>query len=407
MSVVDQYLFELGLFLTVGILASRLAAVVRVPDVVLLLLSGVAIGRSGLGWLNLPPDLPGVQLFVVVGAAYILFRGGTTLEFRVLRSVWLTVALLATLGVLATGFVTAFFAAYLFAIPYAAGLLIAAVVASTDPATLIPILEHIRIPIRLKQTILAESALNDATGAIFTFAVLPVALGSSPEPLVTSGSFLWQAAASIGVGSLGGLAAGLLMAERGWLSAYANPLLLGLVILSYAVAEVIGASGYMAAFTAGLLVGNIQYSRFRAEPSVHERTVHYLDVTAGVFRMFIFVLLGTQLDLRSLLGLAVPALLTVLALMALARPLAVLLCALPDRAAKWTRADLTFLSWSRETGVIPAALVAALAARHAPHMGQIGAVVTLTILVTILVQGSTAGPLARALGLSNGPVRLS
>ena len=391
--------------LATGVLACRVGLLLRIPDVVLLLLAGLALGRSGLGWLNLAPGLSGIQLLVIVGAAYILFRGGTALEFRVLRSVWITVGLLATVGVVLTGLLTGAAAASLFGVTFATGVLIAAVIASTDPATLIPLLEQVPVPARLKQTILAESALNDATGTIFTFAVLPLALGGAPSALGVATGFVWQVVASLGIGAAGGLAAGLLMAERGWLRAYSSVLLLGLVILSYAAAESIGASGFMAAFAAGLVVGNMQYSRFRANVALHERTNHYLDATAGLFRIFLFVLLGSDLDLHSLLALMVPALLTVMVLMLIARPVAVLFCALPDRRAGWRVADLVFLSWSRETGVIPAALVAALAARHTPHMAEITAVTTLAILLTILVQGSTAGPLAQALRLMRSGTR--
>jgi len=372
----------------------------RIPDVVVLVLTGLVMGRAGLGWLNLAPDLLGIQMLVIVGAAYILFRGGTTLEVRVLRKVWITVGLLATAGVVVTGLVTGAAAASLFGVSYATGVLIAAVIASTDPATLIPLLEQVPLPAALKQTILAESALNDATGAIFTFAVLPIVLGSAPSAPAVAANFAWQVAASLAIGAAGGLVVGLLMAERGWLRAYSNALLLGLVILSYTAAEAIGASGFMAAFASGLVVGNMQYSRFRAEASLHERTAHYLDVTAGLFRIFLFVLLGSQLELRNLAGLWVPAALTVVVLIFVARPIAVLTCTVPDRLARWSAAELTFLGWSRETGVIPAALVAALAARHAPHLAEISAVATLAIVLTILLQGSTARPLARALHLT-------
>jgi cell volume regulation protein A len=371
----------------------------------LLVLVGLLLGRSGFGLITLAPDLPGIQILVIAGAAYILFRGGTTLEFRVLRSTWLTLGLLVTVGVLLTGLVSGAAAAYVFGLPYVAGVLIGAVIASTDPATLIPLLEQVTLPARLKQTILAESALNDATGSIFTFAVLPLVLGSAPSAAGVATDFVWQVAAGLGIGGAGGLAVGLLMAEGGWLRAHSNAMLLGLVILSYSAAEAIGASGFMAAFTAGLVVGNIQYSRFRANVAQHERTTHYLDATSGIFRIFLFVLLGSQLDLHRQFGLIVPAVLTALVLMLVARPVAVVLCALPDRAARWTLADLTFLSWSRETGVIPAALVAALAARHAPHIAEISAVTTVAILITILIQGSTARPLARALRLTPSEAR--
>src|SRR5207253_10273221 len=160
---------------------------------------------------------------------------------------------------------------------FASALLVASVIAATDPATLIPILHGLDIRRHLKQAIIAESALDDATGAILTFTVLPIALGTSLTGVSLVPTFLWQVAISLGIGILGGLIAGRLIAEGGWLQAYSGLLLLGLVILSYAMADRLGGSGFMAAFAAGVMVGNVQYSGFPTGVSTQERTSHFLD----------------------------------------------------------------------------------------------------------------------------------
>ena len=91
------------------------------------------------------------------------------------------------------------------------------------------------------------------------------------------------------------------------------------------------------------------------------------------------------------------------ALLLLARPLTVLTCILPDRGGAWTRQEVAFLCWTRETGVVPAALVGVLAGLGVPHIELYASVVALAIILTLLLQALPAARLARRLGLLDGP----
>jgi cell volume regulation protein A len=121
--------------------------------------------------------------------------------------------------------------------------------------------------------------------------------------------------------------------------------------------------------------------------------------TALVMRMFIFVLLGSQVDFalvnKYLLGGAA----VIVVFMLVARPLTVFLCAAPDRRAKWQLNELLFMCWTRETGVIPAALAGLLVGLKAPGAEIIASVTFLAVLATILVQATTTRWLAGRLGL--------
>jgi cell volume regulation protein A len=116
-------------------------------------------------------------------------------------------------------------------------------------------------------------------------------------------------------------------------------------------------------------------------------------------RMFIFILLGSQVDFALMQRHLVPGIGVVLALVLIARPAAVLVCALPDRRARWTLNEMLFMCWTRETGVIPAALAGLLLGMHAPGAEIIASVTFIAVLVTILVQAPTTRALARSLGL--------
>jgi hypothetical protein len=161
-----------GLILAVGTITGFVARKIRVPDIALFLIVGMAIGPAVLGLIDIKADYALYQIILVFGASYILFDGGASLRFEVLKRVWITIVVLATLGVLVTAAITAFAAHGVLGVSWIVALLLGATIASTDPATLVPIFRQIKIRDRVAQTVMAESAFNDATGAILTFAVL-------------------------------------------------------------------------------------------------------------------------------------------------------------------------------------------------------------------------------------------
>src|SRR5689334_21819789 len=166
-----------GLVLAVGTFAGFLAQRIRVPDVALFLIVGMALGPQALGLIDIKAEPPLNQTILLFGASYILFDGGASLRFAVLRQVWITIVVISTVGVVITAIITGVAAYYILGIPLIVALLLGAVLASTDPATLVPIFRQIHIRDRVAQTVMSESAFNDAMGAIVTFGVLAVATG--------------------------------------------------------------------------------------------------------------------------------------------------------------------------------------------------------------------------------------
>src|SRR5262249_39687419 len=139
---------------------------------------GIALGPHVSGVVDIKADSALNQIIVLFGASYILFDGGAALRLEVLKKVWITIVVIATLGVVITAAITGLAAHYILWLPALVALLLGTVLASTDPATLIPIFRQIRIRDRVAQTVMSESAFNDAMAAILTFSVLAVATGS-------------------------------------------------------------------------------------------------------------------------------------------------------------------------------------------------------------------------------------
>jgi cell volume regulation protein A len=135
------------------------------------------------------------------------------------------------------------------------------------------------------------------------------------------------------------------------------------------------------------------------EPGEAQKLDEFVLTTAFIMRLFIFILLGAQVDFAAIGHHWLGGIAVVSVLMLVARPATVFLCALPDRRAKWSLAELLFMCWTRETGVIPAALAGLLLGMKAPEAHLIASVTFVAILMTILIQAPTTAWLGRRLGL--------
>ena len=391
-----------GIILAAGSGFGLIAQKLRIPDVAVFLLVGMLLGPEILGLVNLRADSALNQIILIFGSSYILFDGGASLRLKVLKEVWISVVLLATIGVLITTLVTAVAARYLLDIPFIVALLLAATIASTDPATLVPVFRQIKIRDRVAQTVMSESAFNDAIAAILTFAVLGVAMGTGEFSLFSALSdLLQQTILGIVAGAVLGVLAALLIAHErlGFLREYAPLVSLMAVVGAYLGADSLQASGFMAVFVFGIVLGNQDAFGFEMQAGEQQKLEDYVMTTALIMRMFIFILLGAQVDFGLIQQYWSGGVAVVVVFMLLARPLTVFLCTVPDRRAKWSLREMLFMCWTRETGVIPGALAGMLLGIGAPGAKLIASVTFIAILMTILIQATSTRWLARRLEL--------
>ncbi|MGC1467213.1 MAG: cation:proton antiporter [Pseudolabrys sp.] len=400
--VAKHTLLSGGVILAIGTLTGLFAQKIKVPDVAVFLIVGMLIGPDVLGLVNIKADSALNQIILLFGASYILFDGGASLRFAVLKQVWITIVIIATVGVVITAAITGIAAYYVLGVPWIVALLMGAALASTDPATLVPIFRQVHIRDRVAQTVMSESAFNDAMGAIVTFGVLAVAMGTGQFSLTSSlFDLLKQAFIGILAGGVLGYLAALLIAHEKWnfLSEYAPVVTLVAVIGAYFAADNLQASGFMAVFVFGIVLGNKDSFGFRMEEGEQQKLDDYVTTTAFIMRLFIFLLLGAQVDFGLMHQYAVGGVIVVVLFMLIARPVAVFACALPDRRAKWSLNEMLFMCWTRETGVIPAALAGLLLGMKAPGARVIASVTFIAILMTILIQAPTTKWLGGKLGL--------
>ena len=391
-----------ALILAIGTVTGFVAQKCKIPDVAIFLIVGIAIGPAGLGLINIKADSALYQIILLFGASYILFDGGASLRLEILKRVWITIVVIATIGVLITAAVTGFAAHVILGLPWIVALLLGAALASTDPATLVPIFRQVKIRDRVAQTVMSESAFNDAMGAIVTFGVLAVAMGTGGFSLTDSVVDLFkQSAVGIIAGAALGYLAALLIAHERWafLAEYGPVVTLVAVIGAYFAADGLQASGFMAVFVFGIMIGNKDAFGFNMGAAEAQKLDEFVMTTAFIMRLFIFILLGSQVDFQLMGQYWLGGVLVVAVLMMVARPITVFACALPDRRARWSFNEMLFMCWTRETGVIPAALAGLLLGMKAPGAHVIASVTFIAILMTILIQAPTTKWLGKQLGL--------
>ncbi len=396
-------LLVIGIILGAGSFSGILASKFKVPDVVVFLLIGIGLGPEMSGMIDVKADSAFNQLILIFGSCYILFDGGASLRLKVLKEVWITIVVIATIGVVITVVITGFAASQILGLPLITALLFGAVVASTDPATLVPVFKQVRIVDRVAQTVMSESAFNDAMGAIVTFALLGVIMGTGGEFSLGRASFDLVSNALIGVvvgGTLGYAAAFLIAHEKfSFLLEYAPLVTLMSVAGAYMSAENFHASGFMAVFVFGIVLGNKDAFGFEMEAQEAEKLEDFILTTSLIMRMFIFILLGSQVNFALMGKYLWSGIALVAVLMLIARPVTVFCCALPDRRARWSLNEMLFMCWTRETGVIPGALAGILVGMKVPGAEVIASITFITILMTIIIQATTTRWLAGKLGL--------
>jgi potassium/hydrogen antiporter len=385
-------ILTLGVMLVAGLLCQLVADAIRAPRMLVLLIGGTLLGPSVTDAIDVPLDSTGAELLLTLGVSFILFYGGLQLSVGVLSRVAVGIGLLAVPGVVVTAVVTGVVAAAAFDVPLSTGLLIGAVVSPTDPAILIPLFARIGIRQKIEQTAIAESALNDATGAVLALVLAGVVSSGDASVAQPALDFL----ADLGISTVLGIAFGILLSlvvsnrRAGVWKESAAIAVVAVVALGYFSTDSAGGSGYLGAFLAGLIVGNMDRLGLGMH-SDHERDMRALvETVVEVVVILVFVTLGANLPWGDIWDNLLPALGVVLVgLLLLARPATVLLCLSADRRGGWTRREMAFMSWTRETGVVAAALAGLMVSRDIPHAELIVTTVAVAIVVTLALQTTT------------------
>lgn len=395
MFAIDRLILLAAILILFGILSSKLSARLGLPVLVLFLLTGMLAGESGIGGIAF--DSPqAAHALGTLALAMILFDGGLQTPVSSIKMVWRPASLLATLGVLVTALVTGVAAAYILDLPLLEGLLLGAIVGSTDAAAVFSLLRNAGIHInkRLKSTLEIESASNDPMAIFLTVGLLEVLVNDMPFGLGLLQLFVMQMGLGAVVGLLVGWVSVRVINRIQLVASGLYPVMVASCgLLAFGIAANLGGSGFLAVFLAGVVLGN---SRF-----VFQRgTFLFHDGLAWLSQITMFVVLGLLVYPESLLEVWWQGLLIAAVLILVARPLAVVPML---RLFRFSRNEIALVSWVGLRGSVPIILAIFPLMFGLPNADLIFNVVFFVVLISATLQGSTLPLVARRLGLTEPP----
>ncbi|MFI6942454.1 potassium/proton antiporter [Streptomyces sp. NPDC050418] len=376
-----------GGVLLASIAAARTANRLGLPSLLLFLAVGVLVGEDVIG-----VDFDDARLAQNLGTlalAVILVEGGLTTRWPDVRRLLAPASVLATAGVALSVAATAAGAHYLLGLDWHLALLLGAIISSTDAAAVFAVLRALPLPKRITGLLEAESGFNDAPTIILVL-VFSTSLAELPSPTAIAGNVLYQLAVGGALGLLIGRIGAAALRHIALPATGLYPLAtVGFGILAFAAGGAAGASGIIAAYLSGLVLGNSRLPHRAATRS-------FAEGTGWLAQIGLFVMLGLLVDPSELGSAVLPALGAGLILLLLARPLSVALCLLPFRTP-WR--EQAFISWAGLRGAVPIVLATFPVVAGVTDARHLLNIVFVLVVIFTLVQGPTLPAVARRLGL--------
>ncbi|MBE9001010.1 cation:proton antiporter [Nostoc sp. LEGE 12447] len=391
---------QMAIAVFAGISAQVLAAYFRIPSIVLLLLLGILFGSDGIGLLH--PHLlgTGVEVIVALATAIILFEGGLNLDLRELGRVSVSLQLLVTLGTLITLLGGSMAAHWLGEFPWNIAFLYASIIVVTGPTVVGPLLKQINVDRQVATLLEGEGVLIDPVGAILAFVVLDTILNGDADPINAIVGLLIRLGVGAAIGGAGGYLMSLIFKRASFLSfELKNLVVLAILWGLFALSQMIRSeSGVMTTVVAGAVFANSSVPEERLLRSFKGQLT-ILSVSV------LFILLAADLSIASVFALGWGSLFTVLVLMFVVRPINILLCTW-NSDLNWRQK--LFLSWVAPRGIVAASVASffaiSLTQRGINGGDSIKALVFLTIIMTVVCQGLTAGWVAKWLQITSKDV---
>ncbi|MBR0566118.1 potassium/proton antiporter [Azoarcus sp. L1K30] len=387
MTALNALFLLAGVLLFVSVLASTLSARLGLPLLLLFLIIGMLAGEDGPGGIRFD-DFNSATLVGHLALAVILLDGGLRTRISSFRVALWPATVLATWGVVCTALLLGIFATWLLGVDWRMGMLLAAIVGSTDAAAVFALLRNsgVRLNERVKSTLEIESGANDPMAILLVTALVETLL--MPEQAGV-GRFLWMLVSQLLIGAALGFAGGWVLARLLGRLRLAEGLYALLIVsgglMVFAASNLIQGSGFLAVYIAGLMVGN---RRCHAT----EHVLRVMDGLAWLAQAGMFLVLGLLVTPSHLLEHGADALVMAVFLMLVARPLAVASGLLPFR---FLPREVAYVSWVGLRGAVPIVLAIVPVTMGVPESRLLFDVAFAVVLVSLLVQGATVPIAAR------------
>lgn len=386
-----QIILAAGLLFFLSVLTNKISDRFGVPTLLMFLGVGILAGSEGIGGIHF--DSPAKANFIgVFSLAYILFSGGLDTGWRSVRPVLRPALILSTLGVVITAALTGLFAWKVLHLPLRDGLLLGAIVSSTDAAAVFALMRSRGVGLkgRLKPLLELESGSNDPMAVFLTAAVISLIVHPEESWLGLIPSLAVRMSCGIASGALLGLGAAWIFNRIRLEYEGLYPVLsMSLVLVTYGLTELLHGNGFLAVYTCGIVLGNRDF--------LHK---HYLtkfhDGLGWLMQIVLFLTLGLLVFPSRLPAVVVPSLLTAAFLMFIARPAAVYLGLW---RSGFSLREKTLVAWTGLRGAVPIVLATFPFMAGYEHSDRIFNMVFFIVLSSVLLQGKTLMFAARRLNL--------
>jgi cell volume regulation protein A len=380
-----------GLLGLVSILLGHLSRRIGAPLLLVFLLIGMLAGEDGPGGIQFE-SFDTSYLVGSIALAVILFEGGLKTDRQSIRVAALPAAALATVGILITAALTGIAVHLLTGTPIIFGLLIGAVMAPTDAAAVASLLRGLpfHVPARLHAVLEIESGLNDPMSVFLVLVLCEQAVHPGSHTIAGLVTLFLKEMGGGAIIGLGGGYAIVMLLKRVRLEVSLLPILgLFCVLLLFGVAQVLGTSGFLAVFIAGVMVGRSHF------PSAVE-TGHFVENLAWLAQIVLFLMLGLLATPHALVPLIIPSIAIAVVLILVARPVATFGCLMP-LGFSWR--ESAFVSWVGLRGGVPIFLTVIPMLEGVPDADRLFGAAFVLVIMSLVVQGWTVGPAARLLGI--------
>jgi cell volume regulation protein A len=390
---IEILLLGIAILLLLAVLASKASGSLGLPALVFFLAIGMLAGSDGL--LGIYFDNPWLaQLIGTVALSYILFSGGLDTRWDVVRPVLRPAISLSTLGVALTAVSVGLFVALVLGWSWVEGILLGAIISSTDAAAVFTILRAraTRLTGKLEQLLELESGSNDPMAIFLTIGFTRLVAEPSTPFLSLVPMFLIQFTVGGALGWLMGAGGAWLLnriqlKEQGLYSVLST----ALVVLIYGATASLGGNGFLAVYIAGIVMGNT--------PFVHRRSLtRYHEGLSWLLQIAMFLVLGLQVFPSELIGLVPVGLLLAAFLMFVARPLSVAISLLPF---PFSLREKTMVAWVGLRGAAPIVLATFPLLAGLEQANQIFNLIFFVVLVSVMLQGTTLPSVGRLLKVNS------
>ncbi len=418
MSTSELIDFTIIAVMTLGFIAFLMSEKIHISSIPLLIALGFLFGPV----FGLIPFHQGHTVFSyarVFGLVMILYTEGHNLKWHMIKKHFKSIGLLATVGLLITASIASLLFCWVFKLPLGAGMLFGAIIAATDPATLIPLFKQNKVDENIRTVIVTESIFNDPLGIVLTtltialvfphasvaHLVVEIAAHTSIYPAAFI-FFIYEVVSALLIGGLLGVAGYWIIR---WFKPGLSPQIFGLAIAfgGFLIGEAAQTSGYLVATTIGIVFGNhaLIFKKWNENEGFNKfvkKEMHFNEAISDLASVFIFILLGATINIETLSSTLLQGTLLGLGVVFIARPVASLII-LPLK--KWTFKEYLFISLEGPKGIVPAAMAGiplslgmANNNQELIGWGQIILSATIvTVLVSVLIETIWMKPLAKKL----------